>query len=151
MNGKMEMTAVTVRVPAGAYYLGDPCYAVPNDLWMELLGTCDFFGVPVGSAGGHQVVAFRTAWGDGLYQGSDGFQYPVDAGLIGLVPIALNPAFDRQDLVSLVVYERATECSTDGNGGLMFGGVEIDTAKDWEEEEDDEGEGDPWGGDDDDD
>lgn len=151
MNGKMEMTAVTVRVPAGAYYLGDPCYTVPNDMWMELLGTCDFFGVPIGTVGGQQVVAFRTAWGDGLYQGSDGFQYPVDAGLIGLVPIALNPAFDRQDLVTLVVYERATECSTDGAGGLMFGGVEIDTAKDWEEEEDDEGEGDPWGGDDDDD
>jgi len=151
MNGKMEMTAVTVRVPAGAYYLGDPCYTVPNDLWMELLGTCDFFGVPVGTVGGQQVVAFRTAWGDGLYPGSDGFEYPVDAGLIGLVPLALNPALTRHDLVTLVVYERATECSTDGNGGLMFGGVEIDTAKDWEEEEDDEGEGDPWGGDDDDD
>ena len=47
-------------VPAGAYFLGDPCYAVPGGAWDALLQTCDVFTTPVGTVLGHDVLAFRS-------------------------------------------------------------------------------------------
>jgi hypothetical protein len=81
--------ANSVTVPAGTYFLGDPCYSVPGHEWDGLLKATNFFEKPAGhlSDGSTQVVAFSTAWGDGIYEGNDGNKYPVDAGLIGLVPV----------------------------------------------------------------
>lgn len=79
----------TITVPAGTYWLGDPCYSVPDDLWLTLLNSCEFFDLPVGTVNGHKVYASPTAYGDGEYVGTDGSSYPVDSGLIGLVPEAL--------------------------------------------------------------
>lgn len=120
-----------VTVPAGHYFLGDPCYAVPNECWMHLLETCDFFeGSPIGQANGSQVLAFATAWGDGVYDDQDGNAYPVDAGLIGLTPIALaqqRDDFDRlESLGRFVDFDRPTTCSK-AEGVLTFGNYIIDT------------------------
>jgi hypothetical protein len=48
----MSRVQHSVTVPAGEYWIGDPCY----------------FGEPA-------LVQFSTAWGDGLYLGGDGFEY----------------------------------------------------------------------------
>jgi hypothetical protein len=44
----MRIKSVDVVVPAGQYVLGDPCYAVPDDKWDELLDSCNYFENPVG-------------------------------------------------------------------------------------------------------
>lgn len=106
------VTDCRVTVPAGAYYLGDPCYVFHNDergseQWSALLDDSDYFGaggtpeggplgfveVPVDPAHPEDsaltrlpVVAFRTAYGDGGYEDREGHSYSVDAGMIGLVP-----------------------------------------------------------------
>ena len=131
--------ACSVTVPAGRYFLGDPCYAVPNEYWMPLLESCDFFeGSPIGQANGSQVLAFGTAWGDGTYNDQHGNSYPVDAGLIGLTPIALaQQRDDFEQLESLgrfVDFDSPTTC-TKSEGVLSFGKFNIDT--DSEESEDD--------------
>ena len=36
-----ESQGWTAKVPAGSYFLGDPCYAVPSHLWNELLDSCE--------------------------------------------------------------------------------------------------------------
>jgi hypothetical protein len=123
--------AWTVTVPAGRYFLGDPCYAVPNEYWMPLLDSCDFFdGSPVGQANGSQVLAFSTAWGDGTYNDQHGNSYPVDAGLIGLMPIALaQQRDDFEQLESLgrfVNFDSPTACIK-AEGVLTFGKYAIDT------------------------
>lgn len=123
--------AWTVTVPAGRYFLGDPCYAVPNEYWGPLLDSCDFFdGSPVGQANGSQVLAFGTAWGDGTYNDQHGNSYPVDAGLIGLTPIALaqqRDDFDQlESLGHIVDFERPTTCTKEA-GVLTFGKYAIDT------------------------
>lgn len=123
--------AWTVTVPAGRYFLGDPCYAVPNEYWTPLLDSCDFFdGSPVGQANGSQVLAFGTAWGDGTYNDQHGNSYPVDAGLIGLTPIALaqqHPDFSTlEGLGRFVDFERSTTCTKEA-GVLTFGKYAIDT------------------------
>lgn len=91
-----------VEVPEGAYWLGDPCYAVRGDDWDVLLNSCNFFDNPVGEIKGFKVYASSTAYGDGVYPGLTGVEYPVDAGLIGLVP------------VEYVEQARATDTSLDG-------------------------------------
>jgi hypothetical protein len=121
----------TVRVPAGRYYLGDPCHVIDSqDDWMELLETCNFFqGSPIGTLKGHQVLAFGTAYGDGSYDDKyTGKIVGVDAGIIGLVPEALMdlPAVDG--IGFMVEFKYDTEATDDGRGDLTFGEHRFDTA-----------------------
>jgi hypothetical protein len=131
-----------VTVPAGTYFLGDPCYAVPKEDWMQLLATCGSFeDTPVGEVAGHQVLAFGTRWGDGTYTDTDGHPYSVDAGLIGLVPEALYAGRERHDLDDLgrvVTFSQPQECADDTTGLLVFGNVKIDTDPEPEEEGEDD-------------
>ena len=123
-----------VLVPAGEYWLGDPCYSVPDDLWDDLLVSADYFRKPVGTVNDHMVLAFRTAYGDGTYTDQDGNEYPVDAGLIGLTPVALvsdEPFGSRK-----VVFKHDTLCMGD-DGVMWFGHTKINT-RDFDDDEEDE-------------
>jgi hypothetical protein len=140
----MKITSIEVEVPAGQYVLGDPCYAVPHDKWSELLESCSCFNNPIGQFSTHDrgftiyhyAVAFGTRWGDGCYRGTDGNLYPVDAGLIGLVPLSASSNELRDDLSTVVTFDKPTICSTDGTGKLRFGHITIDTDPDEEDEDD---------------
>ena len=124
----MKIMRVEVIVPEGSYVIGDPCYAVPDKDWDDLLLSCNYFNNPIGTVkDGIQkfsVLAFGTKWGDGCYRGSDGNEYPVDAGLIGLVPIEMVD--DLADH-TIVEFNRDTLCVNDGTGNLRFGHITIDT------------------------
>jgi hypothetical protein len=135
----MEIKRVEVTVPAGQYVIGDPCYAVPDKDWDDLLLSCNYFRNPIGYVvDGLQkfaVLGFGTKWGDGCYLGTDGNQYPVDAGLIGLVPIDLVENLSQHDGI-IVHFPKDTLCIDDGSGKLRFGHITIDTDPVEEEEED---------------
>jgi hypothetical protein len=127
----MNTTHIEVEVPAGRYWLGDPCYVVQDELWQDLLKSCAFFKAPVGQVNGHEVLAFFTATGDGLYPSSDDHLFSVDAGLIGLTPHGLAAADFNEVQMALgrgcwVEFEEPTTCSSH-NGVLIFGDIEIDT------------------------
>lgn len=103
-------------LPPGRYFVGDPCYAVPNDDWDEVLQATAYFGMfdwdsfhsgkrkylskteadTMFSYKGYPMGASSTAHGDGLYEDQYGIQYPVDAGLIGVVH--MDYAGKSQDL-----------------------------------------------------
>lgn len=90
------------NIPAGAYYIGDPCYAFTDDhqQWLRLLDQSDFFDKPMVEFEGFPVGAFHTAHGDGTYKGVDQagktFDFDVDAGLIGFVHVKLlKPEFAK--------------------------------------------------------
>jgi len=140
----MKISKVEVEVPAGHYILGDPCYVVPDSDWDSLLQSCNYFENPIGYVkDGIQefpVLAFSTLWGDGCYKGTDGNTYPVDAGLIGLVPVEIlgkDVHNLRGDLSKIVTFDKTIKCSRDSDGKLRFGHITIDTdpAQDEEEEE----------------
>jgi hypothetical protein len=136
----MEIKSVDVIVPAGQYVLGDPCYAVPDEHWDDLLASCDYFHSPVGYVNvGYtkkfRVLGFGTRWGDGCYAGSDGKEYPVDAGLIGLVPIELVEDVSEH-YGNIVTFNKDTICSSNGDGKLRFGSIIIDTDPEEETDED---------------
>lgn len=127
---KITKAHYEVSVPAGRYFLGDPCYTVPSTLWGKLLESCDYFDQPIGKVNGHKVLAFRTAHGDGLYTDQNDHQYPVDAGLIGLVPEALVDTEKlsnyRLNVGKWVDVPHYMVCT--GSDGLMeFGNTTINT------------------------
>ena len=89
---------VQVQIPAGEYWLSDPCYTIKDEDWIPWLEACNYteednlVGVIPGTD--FSAVGFRTAWGDGVYplQKEEGYHWDdvfalgVDAGLIGFVP-----------------------------------------------------------------
>lgn len=145
MTGGFEIVSrgSSVKVPPGTYFLGDPCYAVPNDEWMHLLESCGYFdcnsdgeGGPVGTTPeGDKVLAFGTAYGDGVYVDDRGHQFPVDAGLIGLTPESVfrrsdNSRAHLDELGLVVTFKTFVTASDDGGGRLVFGSYRIDTSDD---------------------
>lgn len=134
----MEIKRVEVVVPKGSYVIGDPCYAVPDKDWDDLLLSCNYFQNPIGCVrDGMQkffVLAFSTKWGDGSYHGTDGNVYPVDAGLLGLVPVEMLEDLSDHEVVN---FSKNTLCIDDGSGKLIFGHITIDTDPTEEEDEND--------------
>lgn len=91
--------------PAGRYFIGDPCYAVANTKWDELIKNTGCFGYEEGNHvtnwydgvfyhNGKKCFAWGTAHGDGVYKDNKKGRYGVDAGLIGIVPF---DAVDEED------------------------------------------------------
>lgn len=88
--------------PAGRYYIGDPCYAINDKGWEELLKNTGYFeGTPHDRQdpkevnnwsygaffyNGRKCFTWGTSYGDGYFLDNKGNGYGVDAGLIGIVP-----------------------------------------------------------------
>lgn len=128
-----------VTVPAGTYILGDPCYSIPEDEWDDILTETNYFNDSYGNlSDGRFFLGFGTAFGDGVFTGSDGVDYGVDAGLIGLVEAPEEYVNEYNDR-SVIVFETETIVSND-NGRMQFGNVFIDTDPEiyYEEEYDDD-------------
>lgn len=128
---KITKENVVVTVPAGNYALGDPCYTVSGTDWSDLLESCNCFqDSPIGVIDGHYVLSFPTHHGDGVYRDNFGYSYPVDAGMIGLVPIeySLGGKYTRQ-----VVFDSDVTAYVSGSV-LVFGDIRIDTNPNSEED-----------------
>lgn len=122
-----------ITLPAGTYYIGDPCYVFNREQW-DTLGeqTGWFEETPVAAIYEYRMVAFGTAYGDGTYQDNFGHEYPVDSGLIGIVPIEV---VDPTKICGQVVrFEEPFTCEDIGDR-LRFGHIVIETEDDEEEDE----------------
>jgi hypothetical protein len=129
-------------LPPGKYYIGDPCYVFGGD-WSP--GICDVILDGGDIYRGLRFFAAPTAYGDGSYTGSNGFEYGVDAGLLGAIPLELvtDEAGLELGTVIEVKHGLAVICN---EGTFMFaprgelGGVTIDTGdsaeENWDEDED---------------
>jgi len=142
-------------VPAGRYYIGDPCYSIVDDHWGQWLTNAgldnkDDTNMLTGTiVDSFDAYAFNTAHGDGTYFDQNNNVYHVDAGLIGLVPLsyleAHNVKIEKE--WTFVTFDRPTECIS-FSGILCFGDIIIHTddypedeeeeVEDEDEEEDDE-------------
>lgn len=77
-----------ITLPAGEYYIGDPCYIVSDDVWDQWCTTHEMaYGCVI--TDGAKWVINSTHCGDGAFTGSDGRTYCVDAGTLGMVPASL--------------------------------------------------------------
>ena len=80
----MNAPRIVKNIPAGTYYIGDPCYVFGRDSWNKLIELTDCFEIPNVEYKDKPVIAFETNSGDGKYNG-----FCVDSGLIGIVDISL--------------------------------------------------------------
>jgi hypothetical protein len=119
--------AVSHNIPAGTYWVGDPCYAYSDDaLWMALLESADYKESDLleARARGHRFVASGTAFGDGTYEDGQGREYPVDAGLIGVVPAV--PGQECPGLMHEVEFTEEFTVSYE-DGTIYIGPIAIET------------------------
>jgi hypothetical protein len=75
----------TVTLPPGEYYIGDLCYALDDTIYENVFGSNDYeSGLYTQTSTNRSFFVDNTAYGDGAYEGSDGKEYCVDAGIIGI-------------------------------------------------------------------
>jgi hypothetical protein len=68
-----------------ALYVGDICYSLKDDVYTDVWDEKMNFNDGVIRVNGEAAaITVSTAFGDGIYEGSDGFNYGVDAGNIGI-------------------------------------------------------------------
>lgn len=131
MTAKINIGSVTM--PAGRYYVGDPCYAfADHGDWMEWLTAAGIDEQPipkymVADFKGYPVIGVGTAYGDGCYYGDDGNEYGVDAGMIGAVPVEV--ATDGPlSAMQLVVFSEPFEVVwEEDRGTISIGHISIET------------------------
>ena len=122
-------------LPAGKYYIGDPCYVVADNLWDKLIDSTGCFGLDLENVTNWNdgkffykalpCFASGTAYGDGVYRDGMGGKYPVDAGLIGIMPVE-NCKKSGLNLGRIVEFLHSFEVWED-NGIFHFGHIRIDT------------------------
>jgi len=148
-NNNPEMTNV---FPPGKYWIGDPCYFVPDGEWMTLLEETGYLGLKPSDNysekhgtfffHGYKCFAHGTAYGDGCYSDNKGFnEYGVDAGLIGIFP---EHALEDDGTLSIwggqfVEFDSEFEVGYN-DGTFVFGDLEINTGDNEEDEDEDEDE-----------
>jgi hypothetical protein len=132
----MTTTYKSYIIPAGKYWLGDPCYVIKDQDWLvfcnEYSSNDTEGNAYVTLPDSTPVLAFSTYHGDGFYMDQHGNEYCVDAGLIGLIPWSYTEKFTEKDsteyfsLSNVVEFTEETLCFT-ADGILTFGNYIIDT------------------------
>ncbi len=85
---------LTVQMDAKTVFIGDICYALDDEIYQEKWGEGlkwadgEIRTGGNGNCGPVCAVVGSTAYGDGCYKGSDGIEYGVDAGNIGVTSLA---------------------------------------------------------------
>ena len=135
-------------LPPGKWWIGDPCYVFPHDgpmaeKWDELLAKSNFLEgeMPVELDDGKiKVWAASTCYGDGRYPSSIGFDFPVDAGLIGIIPIETVAYLNRTDVdlnqLGYILNFKTPFCIKAEDGMFTFGHITINTCSDDYDEDD---------------
>jgi hypothetical protein len=119
-----------VRLPAGVYYIGDPCYVFNDKDWDEIWSNRNL-DEPQVELFGKKVFVAPTRWGDGVYTDNLGNVYTVDAGLLGILPVCL---VDRAELRTSTTYgwhfvkfDKPFTAELKDKGIFKFGHIVIDT------------------------
>ena len=125
-------TRMSIKLPPGRYFVGDPCYVFSREDWDNF--ACDAILDGKETMKDLPYFAAHTANGDGEFRGSNGFKFGVDAGLLGAIPEALITKQPSPEDGVFIDAPLGLSCSEDG-GMFHFGFLSIDT-NDQEEEDD---------------
>jgi hypothetical protein len=125
-----------MELPAGKYWIGDPCYVIDDTLWDEFVKVSlhNHKSVPVTEFEGLEMFADGTSYGDDVYPGTNGFEYGVDSGMLSVVPVALCENAHAEDCGTFVEFKKPFEAYEE-NGVFHFGHIDIDTRMKVDEEE----------------
>jgi hypothetical protein len=140
-----------LSLPAGAYYIGDPCYILNSEVYDRILmpsaieaernrrNSYEFYSNPNNQYTQRGVV-MSTLHGDGCFTSNIGFTFAVDSGQIACIDIAcigiderIKNCIDRK-FVYLYTASKPFDCVRHDNGVLRFNSISINTS-DMEESE----------------
>lgn len=113
----------------GNYYIGDPCYFIKDEDWMDFLDqlTGQEYEGGTGEVNfkGKTLFTSSTKYGDGTYLDNGDNRYPVDTGLISVIPTNIyqeNPQIKGYYIDTTFVCE-----TVDDEGVIRIGDIEIYT------------------------
>lgn len=128
----------------GKYFIGDISYVMHND-WSEFCSDhYESDGMLSTLSDGRQFWFHGTYFGDGYYQDNNYHEYPVDAGILGIININDIKLTEHDDITlgNEVDFSEPFAVSYDSKTGIFyFGHITIETddsGRDEYEEEDDE-------------
>lgn len=92
------------------FYIGDICYVLSDEVYHGFWGDKLKFkdGVHQVPGSDYSFAVSGTACGDGCYADDNGRCYPVDAGVIGLVPLELVKNEDGSEKAGLDNFDLGT-------------------------------------------
>ena len=113
------------------FYIGDPCYAIADNQWMDFLKVLweaqesDLFDGNF-TWKGENVFCHSTAYGDGIYASLQGINFPVDAGVLGAIPLTLCDQYlsDDEVVVEMTDSNHLGSCE---DGLFLIGNFSIST------------------------
>lgn len=128
---------IKIKMKAGTYYIGDNCYVLDERYledfdWVD--DFCNYIDEGLVKVNGLDVVTFGTMYGDGIYQSNVGFNFSVDAGIIGCTPAELWKGVNEPFGCLKVNFKEDFTCQED-EGILRFGHIMIDTVGEDDEED----------------
>ena len=101
----------TKTLPAGQYYIGDPCYALSSHIYDGVFGGQAYeMGLYSTSDDKDFFFVGRTYAGDGCYEGTDGNNYEVDSGTIAILPYHLAEGNDSSFFGAMHRFKAPVEC-----------------------------------------
>lgn len=106
-----ESSDYELTSPSGKFWIGDPCYVLSDDVYYGVWN--DKYNFKDGKIDTDDTLSFivhGTAYGDGAYEGSNGFTYGVDSGTLAVIPIEL---VSKEDGVSLGTIETGNKVEFD--------------------------------------
>lgn len=107
-----------VCFPPGKYFVGDPCYAIPKDVWFEYIDACEGEAIDMEGVG-------RSVYYSHQYEADDeGISYPCDSGLIGVTCVD-NHDIEQwkrlKQLGRLVQFDDGDDIARDEDGDERLG------------------------------
>jgi hypothetical protein len=97
---------------------------------------------------GHRFAVFNSCYGDGIYPGSDGNRYPVDAGCLSALPMSMTDDEKMKEVVehklgTVVEFDDVFESKSEvkrwtTKGTIIFGHIRIETGFEKEDDEDED-------------
>ena len=127
-------------LPPGKYYIGDLCYALKEDIYDKVYGGQGYEdGLYTSSLG--FFMMYGTG-GDGCFKGSDGYEYPVDAGHIGIASLACCNPEEKIYGGKVFTFSQPVECHFNDTAFTFCSGnfyLRISNWGDYDEEYEEEG------------
>jgi hypothetical protein len=111
----MMADMIKALLPPGKYFLGDICYVLSKEdykqliekiAWTENKDKCLSHKLEID---GKRIIFSPTAYGDGMYKDNKGNKYPVDSGIIAIVPYELCKVEEFKKDIDSSVYDFESE------------------------------------------
>ena len=134
-----ETVGEKITSPSGKFYVGDPCYVLSDDIYYGIWDDKYNFEDGIIDCGNNlSFLVHGTAYGDGEYTGTNGFDYGVDSGTLGIVPIELVEKEDGLQFGTVETSKTAWLDYNDGNFDITLDNqsFSIETG-DYEEDDED--------------